>query len=306
MPSIQPGGTLDDAIRFYEKGEYRQAIELLLQLRGVSSNDPGVRLWLGKSYLKTRDWDGAVREIGKATQLQPSNAHYFLWLGRACGAKAAHSFPLLAPRWARRVVKEFETARNLSPNDLSIRFDLLEYYLEAPGFLGGGQDKANAEALDISKLDPQKGYIARSTILSKDKKWDMAKKELIQATIDFPKNANAFKDLADFLLERQDFEGAFQYARKALAIDSQSKGSLLIMAAAAIHLRTELDNSEKILNNLALGPLTDSDPAFEEVYYWLGKCYLAKGEKAKADTAFKTALSFNPDYEKAREPLQSR
>jgi tetratricopeptide (TPR) repeat protein len=303
VPSAQPAEDMKNAIRFYEKGEFKEAVKLFLQLRNASPDDGAVRLWLGKSYLKIRDWDNAVREIEKSTELQPSNAHHHLWLGRACGAKASHSVFLVAPKWARRVLKEFETARTLSPSDLDVRFDLLEFYLEAPGIMGGGKDKANAEVSAISKLDPRKGYLARSTVLIKEKKPDQAQKELLQATLDYPDDPHAFKDLAEYLLGRQDYAGALKHASKALALDHQSKGSLLVAAAAQTRLRTELDDVERILTGLCSGPLTDNDPAFEEAHYWLGECFLAKGEKAKAREAFKTALNFNPEDDRLKERI---
>jgi predicted Zn-dependent protease len=299
----QSQGKVDDAIQLYHQGEFRKAISLLIPLRGAAPADPRVRLWLGKAYLKTRDWDNAVHEFEKTVQLQPSSAVNYLWLGRACGGKAAHSFPLFAARWARRVVKEFETARRLSPENLEVRFDLLEFYLEAPGIMGGSKDKAGAEAEAIAKLDPPKGFTARSTIFSKEKKWDLAKKELIQATVDFPSDPDTYKDLAEFLLARQEFNEALQTARKALALNPRSKETQLLMAAASTQLRTDLDKAENILNNLSTDSLSDNDPSFEDVYYWLGECYLAKGDKAKALDAFKTALSFDPDYDKAKEGI---
>ena len=53
---------------------------------------------------------------------------------------------IVAIKWARRVIKEFETAREIAPEDLDVRFDMMEYYLNAPAMLGGGEDKAEAEA----------------------------------------------------------------------------------------------------------------------------------------------------------------
>jgi predicted Zn-dependent protease len=300
-----PRGDLNEAIQLYQKGEFRKAINLLIPMRGGSPEDPDVRLWLGKAYLKARDWDNAVKEMEKSVQLQPSAAINYLWLGRACGGKAAHTFPLFAARWARRVVKEFESARKLAPQNLDIRFDLLEFYLEAPGIMGGGRDKANAEAQAIASQNSRKGYTARSIILSKEKKWDLAKKELTQATIDFPNDPDTYKDLAEFFLDRKDFKEALQNARKALALNSESKGIRLLVAAACTQLRTNLDEAENTLNRLASGSLEDSDPSFEDVYYWLGECYLAKGERSRALDAFKTALAFNPDYDKAKESISA-
>ena len=109
--------------------------------------------------------------------------------------------------WARRVVREFETARKLEPNNIDVRFDLLEYYLNAPGIVGGGKEKAEAEAQAISKLKPNKGFVARATIHINNKKWDLARKELLQAVTENPQSVSANKDLADFLLGFSDESG---------------------------------------------------------------------------------------------------
>jgi tetratricopeptide (TPR) repeat protein len=300
FPGFQTGGGLNEAIQLYEKGEFRQAIDLLQQLSSSSPTEPDIRMWLGKSYLKIREWDKAVREMEKAVRSHPSNARYHLWLGRACGARASHSIFFTAIGWARRVVKEFEIARGLAPKDLDVRFDLLEFYLNAPGIVGGGKDKAAAEVQAISRLDPAKGFTARAIVFQKDKDWDLARKELTQATIDYPYNADAWKDLAEYLLNRQDFEDALDCARKALALASESKTTQLLVAASEIRLHKDLDQAVNTLTELAAGTLGDGDPDFEEVYYWLGECYRAQGNNAKAREAYESALAFNPDYEKAK------
>ncbi len=291
---------LEEAIRLYEMGEFKQAANLLARLSRSSPSEPEIRLWLGKSYLKIRDWDSAVREIEKAAQLEPSNALYHLWLGRACGARASHSIFLTAIRWASRVVKEFETAIRLAPENLDIRFDLLDFYIHAPSIVGGGKQKAEAQAREIAKLDAQKGYVARTMIFEKEKNWDLAKKELTEATLKYPDDADAHKDLAAFLLARKDYAGALESARRALALNSESNRAKLIQAAAKIRRHADLKEAGRILRDLAAGPLRDEDPTFEEVYSWLGECYLASGDKAEAREAFLSALTFNPEFEPAR------
>ena len=201
------------------------------------------------------------------------------------------------------MVKEFETARQLDPEDLGIRFDLMEFYLNAPGMIGGGKDKAEAEALAISKLEPARGYTARAIILQKEKNWELAEKELTEAAIQYPNDADAWKDLAEFLLERKEFKEALVQVKKSLALESKSKKARLIEAAAQTRLKQNLDEAVRILEELAAGPLGDDDPAFEEVYYWLGECFRAKGDNVKARKAFLTALSFNPEYDRAKESI---
>lgn len=303
FPLIRPEAGLHEAIDHFEKGRYRQAAETLQKLVQEVPSDPEIRIWLGRSYLKIREWDKAVREMEKAVQLQPSNADYHLWLGRACGDRASHSNFISAARWARRVLKAFETARKLAPQNLDARFDLLEYYLEAPGIMGGGKDKAEAEVRAIAELRREKGYIARATIHIKNKKWDLARKELEQAVLDYPRSASACRDLAGFLLDRRDYEEALQYANKALLLESGSKRARMIAAAAKIRLKTDLDEVARSLQGFAAGSLRDGEPSFEEVYYWLGECFQAMGNEAKARESYQSALSYNPEYGRAKERL---
>lgn len=294
---------LDAAIQLYEKGEFRQAVDFLYQSAKTSPNDAETRFWLAKTYMKTRQWASAIRELEKAVELKPANPRYHLWLGRACGERASRAFFTSALSLARRVLKEFEIARDLAPKDPGIRFDLLEYYLQAPGIIGGGKDKALNEAKSIANINPIKGFTARATIFRNEKKWDKAKAELTRATEEYPKDADVYKDLADFLLDRQDYEGALYHGEKSLALDGQSKRAQFITAVAKTKRGKDLDQAATTLRGLAAGPLQDEDPSFEEANYWLGENYLARGDKDKARDAFKTALAFNPDYARAKNGL---
>jgi tetratricopeptide (TPR) repeat protein len=302
LSNLRQDGNLEEAIRFYEKGEFSKAANLLAELSKLSPDEPNVRLWLGKTYIKTRRWDDAVREMEKATQIEPANALYRLWLGRACGYLADHTTKIFAFGRAKRVIREFEAASKLAPKNLDIRFDMLDFYLQAPGIVGGGADKAKEEVQKIAKLDPHQGSIARAMLYKNDKKFDLAKKELTQVTIDYPDDGSGYIDLADFLLDQKDFEGALKYSQKALEIE-RSKRAKFISAASRISLRINLDEAGKSLQELASGSLGDNDPSFEEVYYWMGECHLAKGDKVKAREALKTALAFDPDHEQAKRTI---
>jgi tetratricopeptide (TPR) repeat protein len=295
---------LPEAVNLYEKGSFRQTVEILRQETKASPRDAEIRFWLGKAYLKVQDWKAAIAELEKAAEIEPANALYRQWLGRASGERASRAFVTTAYSMAKQVVREFETASRLAPQNLSIRFDLLEYYLQAPGMLGGGKDKAEAEARTIAEIDRQKGYTARANIYKKDKQWDKAETELLQAAYEFPENAAACEDLADYLSGRQNHEGALLWSRKALALNPQLKFSRFLTAAAATRLNRDLEAAADELQALANGPLSDDDPTFEQIYYQLGENYLARGDKAKAKAAFQSALSYNPEHSRAKEALK--
>ncbi len=289
----------DAAVQLYEHGEYREAVGLLAQqIQTVPENGP-LLLWLGKSYIKLRKWDDAIRELEKAVQSEPSNALYHLWLGRAYGRKAENASFLAALGPARRVAKEFETAVRLDPENLDARFDLLEFCLHAPGMLGGGRERTMEQAAAIAHINPLSGYSARAEIYKKDEKWDLALKELTQATVEYPGSARAYRDLSDFLFHRGEYAGAAASARKSLEI-RPNQGARLILAAAQIKLAQNLPQAEQSLAELAAGPLGDLAPPFEEVYYWLGQAQLAQGKKSAARRSFERALDYNPAYRPAQ------
>jgi len=301
--AVQAEENLNDVILLYEKGDFRPAADALRQKMKAAPQEPEIHFWLGKVLLKTRDWKAAAQEFEKAVNLAPENARYHHWLGRAAGERASRAFLTTAYSLAKQVLKEFQTASKLAPDDIAIRLDLLEFYMESPGMLGGGKDKAEAEARAIAKLDPQKGYYARAMIYKEDKQWEKAKDELTRATVGFPQSAAACTDLADFLFSRKDYEGALTWGKKALAIDHSLKNPQFIVAASETELRKNLEHAGEMLRELAAGRLNDDDPTFEQVYYRLGENHLARGDKTKAKEAFSAALSYNPDYGRAKEAL---
>jgi hypothetical protein len=48
----------------------------------------------------------------------------------------------------------------LDPNNIEALDDLFEYYLSAPGFLGGGIEKAEGLARRIDRVEPAEGHYA--------------------------------------------------------------------------------------------------------------------------------------------------
>jgi tetratricopeptide (TPR) repeat protein len=295
---------LVEVVQFYEYGKFGQAADSLVEKIKATPADAELHLWLGKSYYKMRRWHDAVKEFEAAVRLDSDNSTYHLWLGRACGQKASHVSFFSAYGWARRVVKEFQTAERLAPNDTDVRFDLLDYYLNAPGIVGGGMDKAQTEANAIAKISPNLGYLARAEVLQKDKKWDQARAELDKAIQAYPTEAGRYEDLADFLFQRQDYEHAESFARKALTNSQLLSKARLIRAASLVKIGKSLSEAEEILKQLSIGFLKDDGPSFEEVYYWLGEACLKRGKREDAIQAFTIALGFNPEFDMAKDAMR--
>jgi predicted Zn-dependent protease len=302
IPTVR--SDITDAVELYGRGLYQKAVDVLAS-KSDSSASPGVRrLWLGKAYLKLQRWDEAIRELELAVQDEPANCTLHLWLGRAYGHKASHAVFFRAMGLAGKVRDEFERARSLCPEKLEVRFDLLDFYLQAPAIVGGGREKAQAEAGEIGRISPRMGYTARARIAEREKDWDLARSELEAGIHLFPKDPTAFCDLAQYLIRRSSPVEAGESARVALRLKAELPKAQFLLAVSGILAGRDLPAAVAALEALRRRTLTDEDPSFQDIYSWLGRGLLALGRKAEAIEALETALCFDPNHEDAKAALQ--
>ena len=117
---------------------------------GVAVDPPGA-FELGRMEFAAQRYDQAIVWFEKALLLDERNSEYHLWLGRAYGHEAERSAVFRQPLLALKVKEHFEKAVELNPDNLEARADLQEYYEKAPVFLGGGMEKARAQAQEIAR-----------------------------------------------------------------------------------------------------------------------------------------------------------
>ncbi len=122
------------------------------------------RIEAGQHLFRRGNIDGAIAEFKAAIAAQPDSSMAHLWLGRALGRKIEKAGPFQAMRMAHDVCHEFEQAVALDPTNTDARSDLMEFYLGAPPMVGGGVEKAEAQAAAIARLDPALGQRARALI----------------------------------------------------------------------------------------------------------------------------------------------
>ena len=103
----------------------------------------------------------------RATAIDPKNSVYFHWLGKAHGRRAETSSPVHCSGLASKARQAFEKAVELDGHNIEAINDLFSYYLEAPGFLGGGLNKAADLAKRIQAIDPIEYHYAMAQIADK-------------------------------------------------------------------------------------------------------------------------------------------
>jgi tetratricopeptide (TPR) repeat protein len=186
------------------------------------------------------------------------------WLGKAYGRRAETSSFLTAPRYASRCREHFEKAVELDPNNVEAMNDLLEYYLEAPGILGGGLEKAEALAARISAKDPVEKHYALARLAEKRKEFHTAEQHLRSAVDLAPKQVGRVVDLAKFLAKQgkvSESDAMFQRAAK-LAPDHPKV--LFGRAQVYVEGKRNLDEARQLLERYLKCNLTPDDPPREQ------------------------------------------
>ena len=101
------------------------------------------------------EWDRGITACERARNLDPQKSLYSLWLGRVYGEKADHVGAFSPLQASQRKFARHSSARwNWTPRVGKPAVILPSFYLEAPGIVGGGKDKARAQADAIMPLNP--------------------------------------------------------------------------------------------------------------------------------------------------------
>lgn len=96
----------------------------------------------GTALYAQGEYEQAAAQFAAAAEFDPTDAASQLMLGRSWGRVAEDSNWVRAVTLAPRVLRAFEAAVRLDPDNVEALEDLAEYHRRAPGFLGGSNQRA--------------------------------------------------------------------------------------------------------------------------------------------------------------------
>ncbi len=287
--TLSQPGRIDDARALLNHGDFNRAHALLEPL---SAEKPEIKAWflLGKLSYLSGEMDKAVELLEKASKDKPDISQYFLWLGRALGRKAEQANPFRAPFLARQAHNALRTAVDLDPNDLDARDDLLSYYLEAPGFLGGGKEKAAALVEQIKDRNPCYYLVQLAQIREHEKSFEQEETVLQKAATLNPPCSAGLLALAEFYQNRQNMNRAREILQKAVQLFPELPAAHFEFGRFEIESGGNLENGRREMEAF-LKLYSSGNPYPFEAYYWLGERYLKLNQPAEAIDEFEKALS---------------
>jgi len=252
---------LKRAEALYLQTDYRASLSLL---RETGRATGAVYCLEGKNYFMLGDFKKATDVFEKALTADPANSEYAHWLGRSYGRRAETSNMLSAPHYASKARQYFEKAVALDPDNGEALNDLFDYYLEAPGFLGGGYDKAEQLAKRIAQHNEAEGHFAQAQLADRRKQFDTAEEQLRRAMELAPRQVGRVLDLAKYLAKHgriQESEAAFDRAER---LAPNSPQVAFIRAHVYVEQKRNLDKARALLEKYIQSPLTPDDPSREQ------------------------------------------
>jgi tetratricopeptide (TPR) repeat protein len=299
--SVCAQSIVEKAKTFYETKKYDEAEKLLKGVSEKSAEYAAAQYYLGRLSYDKKEYDDASEYFEEATEADPKQADYFNWLGNTYGTIAQNANMFKQGVLAPKMKKAWETAISLDSKNLSARTSLIQYYLQAPGFMGGSVDKAKEVAKQIVGLDAAEGHRQLGNIYVHEKKIAEAEKEFQEAA---KANGDYAAVLANFYTNQKQFDKAFAMFEEALKKNPDDYVSMYQVGKTSALSGQKLDRGEECLKKYLTHTPAQNEPSHAGANMRLAQIKEKRGNKAEAKKLFETALKLDKNLREAKEGLE--
>jgi tetratricopeptide (TPR) repeat protein len=284
-------------------GHADEAIQILEQQISHSAADAESNNLLCRAYYMIEEWDRGIAACERARNLDPQKSAYYMWLGRVYGEKADRAgVSFAAAGLAKKVRTSFERAVELDPTNWEARVNLAEFYLDAPGIMGGGKDKARAQADALLPINPGMAHWVLARIASKEKDPAGAEREHRAAITATHSGTRAWFELASFLFHADRLDEMEQALRTLESSPVDHPDSLMDGASLLLSTGRDYPLAVRLLRRYLSSPVEEA-PAFK-AHDVLGQLLEKQGDRRAAAEEYRAALALAHSYARAQEDLR--
>lgn len=204
---------------------------------------------------------------------------------------------MLAPK----MKSAWEKAISLDQQNINARVSLIQFYTQAPGFMGGSFEKAYQMADQIGKIDVPQGHLQRGNILLAEKKPVEAEREFLQMVKTDPAyNGN----LVNFYLGQKSYEKAYTLLDELQKKSPDDFRIVYLIGRTSAVSGLQLDRGEAMLKKYLTYSPKPNEPSLAGANMRLGQISEKKGNKPAAKKYFETALKLDATMKEAKEGLE--
>ena len=304
-PNVLTGQNSDSSgVRLFEAGKFKEAKTVFEPAFKSNARDAAAAFYLGRIAMEERKHDRAADYFEAATKLEPTSSTYFLWLGRAYGREAQNANVLRQPGLAKKAKAAWQHAVDLDANNLDARSDLIQYYVQAPGFLGGSTAKALEQAEEIRKRNALRGYLELGALFERDKKLAEAQKAYLGAANEKSDRHVGEYRLGLFYQNTGAYDKAFDLFESMIAANPTEVGALFQIGKTGALSGQRLERAAEALDAYLQTTPGRNDPSLAAAHWRLGMVHEKRQDRQRAKAEYETALRLDPTFKPATESLK--
>ncbi len=299
-PAAARAQSLEAGVKLFEAKKY---VEAKTFFSPYAEKNPEAAYYMGR-IAGAQNQDNAIGWFEKAMKMNPNSSVYVDWYGRGLADQASRASKFRLPFLAPKIKGAFEKAVALDPNNLDAREDLMQYYIQAPGVLGGSKLKARAIAIDVKNRNAYRGGFDVAAVCVGDKDFACAERELKALKVAYPDSANVYSQLAGFYANQKQFDNSFAVIDDRLKTNPGDMSALFSLGRTAALSGQSLDRGERALKGYLTSPPAANPIPPASVHFRLGMVYEKQGKKDLARAEYNTALQLNPKMQDAKKALE--
>ena len=282
-----------------------RAATVVADLARTRPKDPGVRILQLRLLMLQRETKRAVAEAERLVKDAPDHAMAHLWLGMAYGSRIGEVGMFTQASMAPKIRAAFERAAELDPAMHQARLALVEYYLQAPGIVGGSEAKARAQVEALARVDPAFGRYGQARLAMHEGNQAAAREHMLAAYAARPREASFRMGAGLAHQQAEAWDEAFAVFEAWTADEPRSAAAWYQLGRTAALSGRRLEQGIAAFQRvLALYPQPGA-PAHQHAWYRKGQLHALAGDKAAARQAFERALALEPGHADAKAALKA-
>lgn len=295
------GQSIDNGLASYQSKDWKAAKKSFSAISSKSPDYSEAQFYLGRIAFNEKDYKSAIKFFEEATKKVENNAEYYTWLGNAYGMRVDEVNKLSQGMIAPKIKNNYEKAVSIDPKNMDANWGLIEYYTQAPSFMGGSFEKALETAQSIGTFNPKEGYRANYTIYHRQGETLLA----LEAMEKLAELDSAYRfNLGLYYHVANQYDNAYDLFKMMISEDSTNVGVLYQIGRTSALSGMHVDEGIDALRKYVASPVIEGNPSHSAANMRLGMIYEKTGDFKKAQEYYVLSLEQDPDMTLAQEGLE--